>query len=133
MAATVSFGMAVYDAARPEAGPVIASGEPIDTGRWTVTVGEASIGTAPPTGTKPLDPKTFVMVEFALDNRSATSSNVSSKFLAIDPPVPGLQEPTVYLARDKWFARAIHPRMPEHLIAAWSGRPLRPRRANFGC
>lgn len=119
VATAVSFGMAVYEAALPEAVPVSAAGEPIDTGRWIVTVREAKIGPIPPTGTKPLEPKTFVTVAFDLDNRSASTSNVFSKLLAIDPPVPGLQDPTVYLTRDRWIAGGIHPDMPERLIAAW--------------
>ena len=95
LATAVSFGMAVYEAAHPKAVPVISAGELIDTGRWIVTVRDATIGTTPPTGTKPLEPKTFVMVEFDLDNRSAVTSNIFSNLLAIDPPVPGLQEPIV--------------------------------------
>ncbi|MHA6643507.1 hypothetical protein [Mesorhizobium sp. A623] len=119
VATAVSFGMAVYETAHPEAVPVIAAGKPIDTGRWAVTIREAKIDEMPPTGTKPLEPKTFVTVAFDLDNRSAATSNVFSKLLAIDPPVRGLQEPTVYLARDNWIAGGIHPDMPERLVAVW--------------
>lgn len=125
-ATAASFAMAVYDAANPEAVAVIAAGEPVDTGRWIVTVREARAGPTPPTGIEPPEPKTFMMVEFDVDNRSAETSNVLTKLLAIDPPVPGLPDPVVYLARDRWIASGVNPGMPERMIAAWEWPPALP-------
>ena len=53
-AAAVSFATAVYDAAHPP--PIVSAtkGEPIDTGRWVVTINDATIAPLPPTGIKPI-------------------------------------------------------------------------------
>src|SRR5690242_8189505 len=85
-------------------GAAAAPGQPIDTGRWTITFHDARSGTIPPTGFKPSTPKTLVMVEVDLDNRSATTSNVYSRVFTIEPPIPNLPPPTFYLARDKSVA-----------------------------
>lgn len=118
-ASAVSFAMAVYEAANPEPLRVVAAGEPVDTGRWVVAVRTARVGPVPPSGVEPPEPKTFVMVEFDLDNRSAASSYASTNLFTVDPPVSDLPEPTVYLARDGWIASPLNPDMPERLIAAW--------------
>jgi hypothetical protein len=118
-AAAISFAMTVYEAANPEVIPSVAVGEPVDTGRWTVTFREARTGTVPPTGVEPYEPKNFVMVEFDAGNRSAAAAHVSSRLFTFDPPMENLPEPTFYLVRDKWIAGAINPGMPERLIAAW--------------
>ena len=118
-ATAISFGMTVYDAAHPKPVPIMAPGEPIDTGRWVITLRDARFGTTPPTGFKPSTPKKLLMVEFDLDNRSSSASNVFSRLMTFDPPVAGLPQPTFYLARDKWPAGALQPNMRERLIAAW--------------
>lgn len=41
------------------------------------------------------------------------------KLLALDPPVTGLADPTIYLARDRFVAGAIHPGLAEKLTLAW--------------
>lgn len=125
-ASAVSFAMTVYEAAQPEAVPVIAAGEQIDTGRWIVTVHGARTGTIPPTGVEPYEPKNLLMVELELNNRSATSSYASSRLLTIDPPIPGLSDPVFYLKRDKAIASPLNPDMPERLIAAWEWPPAQP-------
>lgn len=118
-ASAVSFAMAVYEAANPEPVPAVAVGETIDTGRWMVALREVRIGAIPPTGIEPPEPKTFVMVEFDLENRSAVSSHVSSNLFTIDPSVPDLPDPVLYLARDGWIASPLNPGMPERMVAAW--------------
>lgn len=118
-ATAVSFAMTVYEATNKKARPVVKAGQPIDTGRWIVTLHEARVGSIPPTGTKPSTPKRLLMVEFDLDNRSASTSGAFSRLLTIDPPVPNLPPPTFYLARDKWIASGINPGMPERMIATW--------------
>jgi hypothetical protein len=118
-AAAISFAMTVYEAANPKAVPLVAAGQPIDTGRWIITLHDARIGSTPPTGIKPSAPKKLLMVEFDLDNRSASTSNVFLRLFTIDPPVANLPPPTFYLARDKWIASGLHPDMPERMIAAW--------------
>lgn len=125
-ASAVSFAMAVYAAANPEPVPVVAAGETVDTGRWIVSFGEAWIGSAPPTGVDPPEPKDFLMIEFDLVNRSATSSHVSANLIAVDPPVPGLSEPVFHLARDGWIASPLNPDMPERMIVAWEWPGQRP-------
>lgn len=119
MAAAVSFAMTVYDAANPEPAPVVAPGQPVDAGRWIVTIQGARTGTVPPTGVLPIPPKRLVMVDLDLDNRSAETSNVFYRILSFDPPAPELADPTFYLARDKWIAGGVNPGMPERLVAAW--------------
>ena len=118
-ATAVSFAMTVYEAANKKATPIVKAGQPIDTGRWIITLREAHIGLIPPTGIKPFTPKRLLMVEFDLDNRSASTSNAFSRLFSIDPPVPNLPPPAFYLARDKWVANGINPGMPERLIATW--------------
>lgn len=118
-ASAVSFAMAIYDAAHPEPVRVAQIGEPVDTGRWIVTLRAARTGPVPPTGVEPPEPRTFLTVEFDLENRSAASSYASTNLLSIDPPVADLRDPTIYLARDRAIANPVHPEMPERLIAAW--------------
>jgi hypothetical protein len=118
-AAAISFAMTVYEAANPKAVPLVAAGQPIDTGQWIITMHEARIGSIPPTGTTPSAPKKLLMVEFDLDNRSASTSNVFLRLFTIDPPVANLPPPTFYLARDKWIASGLQPDMAERMIAAW--------------
>jgi hypothetical protein len=118
-ASAVSFAMTVYEVAHPEAVPIVAAGEPIDTGRWIATIHGARTGTTPPTGIEPLEPKKLLMVDLELNNRSATSSHASSNLLQIDPPIPGLPDPMFYLERDKAIASPLNPDMPERMIAVW--------------
>jgi hypothetical protein len=125
-AAAISFAMTVYEAAHPKPVPVAAPGQPIDTGRWTVTLRDARTGSIPPTGFKPSTPKKLVMVEFDLDNRSASSSNLFHRLFTIEPPVANLGQPTFYLARDKSVAGSLQPDMPERMIAAWEWPPAVP-------
>ena len=102
-ATAISFAMTVYEAANPKVVPLVAVGQPIDTGRWIITLHEARVGSIPPTGTKPLTPKKLLMVEFDLDNRSASTSNAFLRLFTMDPPVANLPPPAFYLARDKWI------------------------------
>jgi hypothetical protein len=118
-ATAISFAMTVYEAAHPKPVPIAATGQPIDTGRWTITFRDARTGSIPPTGIKPSTPKKLVMVEFDLDNRSASTSNVFSRLFIIEPPVPNLPSPSFYLARDKSVAGGLQPGMPERMIATW--------------
>jgi hypothetical protein len=118
-AAVVSFAMTVYEAANPKVVPLVAAGQPIDTGRWIITIHEARIGSTPPTGTTPAVPKKLLMVDFDLNNRSASTSNAFLRLFAIDPPVARLPPPVLYLARDKWIAGGVNPDMPERMIAVW--------------
>ncbi|MEQ1955792.1 hypothetical protein ABMA59_30945 [Mesorhizobium sp. CN2-181] len=118
-AAAVSFAMTLYDAAHPPAIPAVALGQPIDTGRWTVTLHGARAGSVPPTGVPPYEPKQLVMVDMDVVNRSATPNNVLFRLLTLDPPVDNLPQPDFYLARDKWLAGYFNPGMPERVIAVW--------------
>jgi hypothetical protein len=118
-AATISFAMTVYEAAHPKPIPVVVPGQPIDTGRWTVTFRDAWTGSIPPTGIKPFAPKKLVMVEFDLDNRSASTSNAFLRLFTLEPPVANLPPPAFYLARDKSVAGGLQPDMPERMIAVW--------------
>ena len=62
VAAAISFAMTVYEAANPDVIPTVAVGEPVDTGRWTVTFREARTGAVPPTGVKPYEPTSVVVM-----------------------------------------------------------------------
>ncbi|MER8791059.1 hypothetical protein NKH71_24875 [Mesorhizobium sp. M0983] len=125
-AAAASFAMTVYDASNSRPTPTVAAGEPIDTGRWVITFRGARTGSVPPPGTEPSQPKTFLMVEFDLDNRSAATSNAFASMFDIDPPITDVQAPAFYLARDKWIASGVHPGIPEHMIAAWEWPKAQP-------
>jgi hypothetical protein len=118
-AAAISFAMTIYDAANPRPVPIAVPGQPIDTGRWTITFREARTGSIPPTGIKPFAPKKLVMVEFDLDNRSASTSSAFLRLFTIEPPVASLPPPVFYLARDRAIAGGLQPDMPERMIAAW--------------
>ncbi len=121
----VSFAVSVYEAAHPEPLRTLAAGEPVDTGRWLLSVHDARIEDTPPTGRAPEEPKRFLTVGFELDNRSAGTSAVPNLLLP-DPPVEGLSEPQVYLARDRQLAGGLHPDMPERLIAVWEWPQAQP-------
>jgi len=118
-AAAVSFGMTLYDAANPATLAQAKLGEPIDTGRWAVTIHSARTGTMPPTGIKPSAPKPLLMVDLDIVNRSATPTNVVSRVLK--PAVAGaeLPMPVYYLTRDAWIAGWFNPDMPERVTAVW--------------
>jgi hypothetical protein len=118
-ASVFSYAAAIYEAANPEPMRKIEAGETVDTGRWHVAVSEARMSSIPPTGVKPYEPKTYLMVDVSINNRSAASAYPSSNLLTIDPPDSALPSPTFYLVRDKWNAGRINPGMPEKLIAAW--------------
>lgn len=118
-ATAISFGMTVYDAAHPKPVPTVPPGQPIETGRWRITLHEAHMGAVLPTGGKPFNAKRVLTVTLDLDNRSASATNVFSSLMQFDPPVPNLPHPSFYLARDKWVAGTLQPDMPERLIAAW--------------
>lgn len=118
-ASAVSFSMAVYEAAHPKQTPAAAVGQQIDTGRWFVTVRSARAGTIPPTGTAPPEPKRFVMVDMDVSNRSAMANNTFSSAVTLSTPPAGLDQPTVYLDRDKYFAGHLNPDMPERVTVAW--------------
>lgn len=126
-AAAVSFAMAVYDAAKPAPVASAVKGEAIDTGRWRVTINNAYMASVPPTGTKPFEPKRFLMVDLELDNRTVASSNVFLTLITIKgEDVAPSPKPVYYLARDKWIASAINPNMPENLVAVWEWPVDRP-------
>lgn len=118
-ATAISFGMTVYEAAHPKPVPVAMPGQPIDTGRWIITLREARMSELLPTGGKPFTAKRILTITFDLDNRSASASNVFSDLIKFDPPIPNLSRLSFYLARDKWVAGSIQPDMPERLIATW--------------
>ncbi len=118
-AALVSFAVSVYEAAHPEPLRTVAAGEPVDTGRWFLTVVDVRMADMPPTGRAPEEPKQFLTVDFELDNRSAKTSGVFTNLLVPEPPVEGLSDPQIYLARDRRIASGVHPDMPERLIAVW--------------
>ncbi|MBZ7926666.1 hypothetical protein LAC81_23535 [Ensifer adhaerens] len=126
-AAAVSFATAVYDAANPAPAVSAAKGEAVDTGRWLVTINDATMASVPPTGTKPFEPKRFLMVDLDLDNRSVATSNAFMNLITIrDGQEVVSPKPIYYLARDKWIASAVNPNMPEKLIAVWEWPPDRP-------
>jgi hypothetical protein len=126
VASAMSFAMAVYEAAHPPPLHVAKIGELIDTGRWVITVRGARKGPVPPTGVEPPEPKTFLTVEFDLENRAAASSYASTNLLSLEPPVPDLPDPTIYLARDRAIANPVHPGMSERLIATWEWPSAQP-------
>ncbi|MDX0615612.1 hypothetical protein GOC93_18510 [Sinorhizobium medicae] len=118
-ASAFSYGAAIYRAANPEPLRTAALGETVDTGRWLVTVTGSRVSDLPRTGRKPLEPKTFLLVEFEADNRSASTAYLPSKLFTFASQEGKLASPTFYLARDKAIGGALHPGMPERLTAVW--------------
>ncbi len=107
-AATVmSFAMALYDAAQPKELPVVQIGEPVNTGRWKVTVLDSRFD------------KERLSVDMEITNLAAMTSNSFSHVLTLVDPPPGLGTPTYLLTRDNAVAYNLHPNMPERLIAQW--------------
>ncbi len=119
LASVISYATAIYEAANPQPLQVVTEGGTIDTGQWNITVFDARLSNIPPTGRQPIESKKFLLIDFEADNRSAESAFVPIKLLTPDPPIAGLINPTIYLARDKFVAGAIHPGLPEKLTLAW--------------
>jgi hypothetical protein len=115
-ASIISYATAIYDAANPEPMRELHIGEVFDTGLWQVTFIGGRIANIPPTGLKPYQPKTYLMVDLRVANQSASSAYVSRSLLTTDPATP---PPTFYLVRDKWIASPINPGMPEDVTAVW--------------
>lgn len=127
VASAVSFGTAIYYAANPEPLHSAAPGEMVDTGQWHVTIGSARMSHLPPSGSEPFEPKTFLLIDFEADNRSASTAYLPAKLLTFAIPEMELAPPTFYLARDKAIGGGLHPGLPEKLTAAWewpAGRVL---------
>lgn len=117
-AAVASFSAALYEAAHPEQLPVIAAGEAVDTGRFTVTLLDAKFGkqSNPSSPTK----GSHLAVEMELTNRSAASSNAYARLLTITNAPATLDPPSFFLERDNnAILYDLHPNMPERVIATW--------------
>jgi hypothetical protein len=107
-AATVmSFAMALYDAARPKELASVRIGEPVDTGRWRITVLGSQFD------------KERLSVDMEITNLSAMTSNSFSHVVTLVNTPPGLMAPSYVLARDNAVAYNLHPNMPERLTAQW--------------
>jgi hypothetical protein len=106
-AAAVSFAMALYDAAQPKVLAIVRIGEPVDTGRWRVTVLGSQFD------------KERLSVDMEITNLSAMTSNSFSHVLTLLDAPPGLATPSYILARDNAVAYNLHPNMPERLTAQW--------------
>lgn len=103
----MSFAMALYDAAQPKKLPIAQIGEPVDTGRWKVTVLGSQFD------------KERLSVDIEITNLSAMTSNSFSHVLTLVDAPPDLQAPTYILTRDNAVAYNLHPDMPERLTARW--------------
>lgn len=119
MASAISYGMAVYRAANPEPLRMVSLGETVDTGRWHLEIAGARTSDLPPSGRVPSEPKTFLLVDFEANNRSAVTAYLPAKLFTIASPVAEQVDPSYYLARDGAFGGALHPGMPEKMIAVW--------------
>jgi hypothetical protein len=103
----MSFAMALYDAAQPKELPIVQIGDPVDTGRWRVSVLGSQFD------------KERLSVEMEITNLSAMSSNSFSHVLTLVDAPPGLATPSYLLLRDNAVAFNLNPNMPERLIAQW--------------
>jgi hypothetical protein len=132
-ASVISYGMAIYHAANPAPLRIAALGETLDTGQWHVTITGARMSGLAPSGRKPSEPKTFLLVDFEADNRSASTTYLPVKLFTFASPAVKLPPPTFYLARDKAIGGNLHPGMPEKMIAAWEwpARETMPREWNL--
>lgn len=118
-ASAISYGAAIYRAANPEPLRAAVPGETVDTGRWHVTIAGARVSDSPPSGRRPPEPKTFLLVDFEAGNRSASTAYLPAKLLTFAGLEAKLASPAFYLTRDKAFGPSLHPGMPERLTAVW--------------
>lgn len=120
IASMLSLGLAAYALARPEPVPVVGPDAAVDSGRWRIAVSGARFVPARPEGATYLDRSDSLQVELEVANLTAASDNTYARVLKSDPPLPAeAGEPTFMLARDKSIAGALHPDMPEALVAYW--------------
>lgn len=118
-ASVISYATAIYQAANPPPLHAASLGETIDTGRWHIKITGARLSDKRPTESQPTDPKTYLLVDFEADNRSAVSAFMPTEILAPDPPLNELAQPLLYLAKDRSIAGPINPGLPEKLTLAW--------------
>ena len=119
VAAAVSFAMTVYEAANPESFPTLLSASRSTPGAGSVTFHEARIGTVPPTGVKPSEPKNFVMVEFDRGQPLGGGRPCLFELFTIRP-AHGEPAGADLLSCTGQVDRGRHQSwMPERLIAAW--------------
>src|SRR5262245_53943065 len=97
-AAVASFSVALYEAAHPEQLPVVAAGEAVDTGRFTVTLLAAKFGKQGDSSSRTKGSR--LAVEMELTNRSAASSNAYMRLLTITNAPATLDPPSFFLERD---------------------------------
>ncbi|WP_162918320.1 hypothetical protein [Taklimakanibacter deserti] len=116
-AAVASFSAALYHAAHPDQLPVVAAGEALDTGRFTVTLLDAKFGKEGNSSSSTKGAR--LAVEMELTNRSAATSNAYMRLLTITNAPTTLDPPSFYLARDNAILFDLHPNMPERVIATW--------------
>jgi hypothetical protein len=115
-AAIASLSAALYEAANPEQLPVVAAGEPVDTGRFSVTLLYASFGKEK--DALPEKPEQL-RVAMEITNLSAGTSNAFMRLLTLGNAPAGLKHATFTLTRDDAILFGLHPNMPERVIAKW--------------
>lgn len=95
---------------------LVAAGEPVDTGRWSVSLLDAKFGTK--SGASSEKPEQL-QVQLEITNRSAETSSAIMQLLALANAPAGLEQPTFTLVRDNAILFGLHPGMPERVIATW--------------
>lgn len=118
LAATLSFGISIYQAGHKQEIPAVSPGTVVNAGRWNVTVNSSDITTQTPAGFPMVAGKKALVVHLTLENLTARSSNIYADTLKINN-VADLQRPAFYLSRDREVLGNLEPAMPQAVSVVW--------------
>jgi hypothetical protein len=116
-AAALSIGLSLYQARTAGEVASVSPGASVDSGQWSVTLYSAKVSSEMPDGARVPDGSKAVIVEAALENLTAESSNLYRK--TVRPDFAKVPEPQFYLTRDRSILWDLQPLMPEKIEIAW--------------
>ncbi len=117
-AAAIALGYSVYQQREAEIVPQVERGTPIEAGRWTVIVTASNVAYAMPNGGRVSSGKKAIVVDMALENVSAESSNLYGNLIKL-ANVADASRPQYYLKRDHAILWDLQPRLREPVQAVW--------------
>jgi len=116
-AAALSIGLSLYEARTAGEVVSVSPGASVDSGQWSVTLYSAKMASEMPDGSRIPEGRKAVIVEAALENLTAESSNLYRK--TVRPDFAEVPEPQFYLTRDRTVLWDLQPLMPEKIEIAW--------------
>ncbi|MCV9936825.1 hypothetical protein OIU35_10665 [Boseaceae bacterium BT-24-1] len=125
LALAITSGQSLLEALEPPVLPALATGAPLDAGRWRIALHEARLTTrSRPDGPPAPDGAQFLALELDIANRSSETDNTFARTFTVDPPIDALQpNPTFWLMRDKAMLSALQPGLPERVRVIWRLAP----------